>query len=347
MPAVSPVSPSMRASTSGRPSAPCSYDVTVEAGADRVTRPHRLPPPSAGPRRSLLNGKPVFLRGVAIHAEAPFRAGRVYSEADARTLFQWAKETDCNFVRLPHYPHDEVMTRLADEMGLLVWSEIPVYWTISWENPETLAQRRTAAHRDDLARQEPCVGHPLERRQRNPARRSAPQVPHHPGGTRSLDSTRLITAAPRPTHADPRAPSWSKIRLASFSTWSPPNEYVGWYDGLPGTIDILLPGLTPYEKPFILSEFGADAQAGRHGDDLTRFTEEYQANVYRRQVAMFRRIPFLNWNHRLGVIGFPFAAPPPVGIQDFFNRKGLFPIAANAKPHSFILRDYYRSKESK
>ena len=59
---------------------------------------------------------------------------------------------NCNFVRLPHYPHDEVMTRLADEMGLLVWSEIPVYWTISWENPETSAQRRTAAHRNDLAR---------------------------------------------------------------------------------------------------------------------------------------------------------------------------------------------------
>jgi beta-glucuronidase len=30
------------------------------------------------------------------------------------------------------------MTRLADETGLLVWSEVPVYWTIAWENPETL-----------------------------------------------------------------------------------------------------------------------------------------------------------------------------------------------------------------
>ena len=47
-----------------------------------------------------------------------------------------------NFVRLAHYPHDEHTTRLADELGLLVWSEIPVYWTIDWTNPETLANAR-------------------------------------------------------------------------------------------------------------------------------------------------------------------------------------------------------------
>jgi len=34
------------------------------------------------------------------------------------------------------------MTRLADQMGLLVWSEIPVYWTIAWENPDTLQNAR-------------------------------------------------------------------------------------------------------------------------------------------------------------------------------------------------------------
>jgi beta-galactosidase/beta-glucuronidase len=31
------------------------------------------------------------------------------------------------------------MTRLADKLGLLVWSEIPVYWDIDWSNPATLA----------------------------------------------------------------------------------------------------------------------------------------------------------------------------------------------------------------
>src|SRR5665811_2399338 len=89
------------------PERPKLYDVTIESGADRVTDRIGFRTIEARGRNLLLNGKPVFLRGVSIHAEAPFRAGRVYSEADARTLFQWAKEVDCNFVRLPHYPHDE------------------------------------------------------------------------------------------------------------------------------------------------------------------------------------------------------------------------------------------------
>jgi len=43
---------------------------------------------------------------------------------------------------LAHYPHSEYMAELADEMGLLLWEEIPVYWTIQWENPATLALAR-------------------------------------------------------------------------------------------------------------------------------------------------------------------------------------------------------------
>ena len=57
--------------------------------------------------------------------------------AQARQLLEWARSLDANFVRLAHYPHNEHMARLADEMGLLVWSEIPVYWTIDWGNEAT------------------------------------------------------------------------------------------------------------------------------------------------------------------------------------------------------------------
>ena len=82
----------------------------------------------------MLNGRPVFLRGISIHEENPLRGGRAWSEDDARLLLGWAKELGCNFVRLAHYPHNEHMARLADEMGIMVWEEIPVYWTIQWTN---------------------------------------------------------------------------------------------------------------------------------------------------------------------------------------------------------------------
>ena len=62
------------------------------------------------------------------------RGGRAYSVEDARMLLGWARELNANFVRLAHYPHNEHMARVADELGLMVWEEIPVYWAIQWEN---------------------------------------------------------------------------------------------------------------------------------------------------------------------------------------------------------------------
>jgi beta-glucuronidase len=46
-------------------------------------------------------------------------------------------------VRLAHYPHNENMTRTADSLGILVWSEIPVYWTIDFTSTEVFDKART------------------------------------------------------------------------------------------------------------------------------------------------------------------------------------------------------------
>ena len=81
-----------------------------------------------------------------MHEEAPVRGGRAFTQQDAETLLGWARELGCNFVRLTHYPHSENMTRLADRMGIMVWSEIPVYWDIDWENPATLQNAESQLH---------------------------------------------------------------------------------------------------------------------------------------------------------------------------------------------------------
>ena len=325
------------------PERPKLYDVTVEAGPDRVSDRIGFRTIEARGRDLLLNGKPVFLRGVSIHAEAPFRAGRVYSDADARTLLQWAKEVNCNFVRLPHYPHDEVMTRMADEMGLLVWSEIPVYWTISWENQDTLhsaEQQLAEMISRDKNRASVILWSVANETPRGDARLKF--LTTLVERARALDSTRLITAALETHYADPRT-IVVEDPLGKFLDVVSCNEYVGWYDGLPEKIDTIT-WQTAYEKPFILSEFGADAQAGRHGDDLTRFSEEYQADVYRRQVAMFRRIPFLNGTIAWVLVDFRSPRRPLAGIQDFYNRKGLFSDRGERKAAFYILREYYKSR---
>ena len=121
------------------PEDPVLNDVEISSGDDELKdRVGFRTIATSGPD-ILLNGKKIFLRGVSIHEENPLQGRRAWSEDDAKLLLDWAKKLGCNFVRLAHYPHNEHMARLADEMGIMVWEEIPVYWTIDWTNAGTLA----------------------------------------------------------------------------------------------------------------------------------------------------------------------------------------------------------------
>jgi beta-glucuronidase len=325
------------------PDNPKLYEVAVEAESDRVTERIGFRSIEAAGTKILLNGSPVFLRGVAIHAEAPFRSGRVYSEADARTLLTWAKELGCNFVRLAHYPHDEVMTRMADQMGLLVWSEIPVYWAVEWENP--VAHARAERQLTEMIT-----------RDKNRASivfwSMANETPLGDARTkfisslaikaRELDPTRLITAATLPHYSDPNTIT-IEDPLGKYLDVLGCNEYIGWYDGPPEKPDSIT-FKTIYDKPLVMSEFGAEAPFGNHGDATTAWTEEYQANVYRHQVAMLNRIPFLQGTAAWILMDFRCPRRFLSGNQDYYNRKGLYSDRGEKKQAFYILRDFYRSK---
>src|SRR5206468_4102964 len=108
---------------------------------------------------------------------------------------------------------------------------------------------------------------------------------------RAADPTRLITAALEHRYVDARTvvvddPLGAALDVVGL------NEYVGWYDGLPDKCDTLAWRFAE-RKPVVISELGADAKAGLHGDALTRFSEEYQVSFYRHQLAMLQRIPEL------------------------------------------------------
>src|SRR6266446_2751315 len=109
--------------------------------------------------------------------------------------------------------------------------------------------------------------------------------------TRTLDPTRLVTAAML-NHYEGQTTKVIDDPLSEYLDVVGCNEYIGWYDGLPSKADNM-EWKTHYQKPVVMSEFGGEAQYGRHGDDLTRWTEEYQENLYRHQIAMLKRISFL------------------------------------------------------
>jgi beta-glucuronidase len=321
------------------PDSPKLYDVTLSAGDDVIHESMGFRTIETRGDRILLNGKPIFLRGVSIHAEAPYRTGRAWSDKDAETLLTWAKELGCNFARLAHYPHDENMLRAADRMGVLIWSENPVYWALDFDNPKVLANATQQLDEE--------IG-----TSRNHAAiilwSMANETPNNPTRTqfietlaahaRSLDSSRLITAA-----LLVRAQGHTKIvddPLGKTLDVIGINEYVGWYEGTPASADNT-EWQIEYEKPVIVSEFGAGAKAGLHGPADQRWTEEYQAEVFRHQLPMLNRIPHLRGMSPWCLMDFRSPNRPLTGIQDEFNRKGLISEKGEKKLAFSILRKAY------
>ncbi|HET7347270.1 MAG TPA: glycoside hydrolase family 2 TIM barrel-domain containing protein [Acidobacteriaceae bacterium] len=324
------------------PEHPRLYRVEMSAGPDRLADEIGFRTVAVQGDHILLNGKPIFLRGVSYHDEAPFRSGRAWSDQDAQTLLGWAHELHCNFVRMTHYPHTENEYRLADKTGILVWSEIPVYWGIDWTNPKTL----------DVAKHQLWE---MIRRDKNHAAvilwsmsNETPESPERDTfihqlavAAREQDPTRLITSAIvthfHGTHAELDDPLGKDLDVLGY------NEYIGWYMGTPETI----PDYTwenPMGKPVILSEFGAGAKAGLHGPETQKFTEEYEDFVYRQQFKMMEKMPFLRGMTPWVLMDFRSPMRQLPGIQDDYNRKGLVSDKGEKKKAFFTLQDYYAKK---
>ncbi len=323
------------------PDNPKLYDVLIEAETDRVQDQIGFRSIETRGSEILLNGRPIFLRGVCIHEEAPFRGGRAFSREDALTLLRWARELGCNFVRLAHYPHNEFMLREADRLGIMVWSEIPVYWTILWENPATLENARNQLSEmitRDKNRAAVIVWSMANETPLGDARLSfLKKLIEH---ARSLDTSRLISAAMERHYVDEQT-QMIDDPLGEYLDVLGCNEYVGWYDGLPEKAD-RLEWKTKYQKPLIMSEFGGEAPYGNHGDPLTRWTEEYQENVYQHQVGMLKRISFLRGTCPWILMDFRSPRRPLPGIQDFHNRKGLISDRGEKKKAFYIMQRYYQ-----
>ena len=321
------------------PEHPRLYKVDFAAGEDHLSDDIGFRTVKVQGDEILLNDKSIYLRGVSMHAEAPYRGGRAWSEQDAQTLLGWAKELHCNFIRFAHYPHDERMTRLADKLGILVWSEVPVYWSIDWTNPRTL----------DVAKQQL---HEMIRRDRDKASvilwSMSNETPPSPPRTafleklvaqaRSEDPTRLITSA-FVTHFNGKTAILDDPLGADLDVLGQ-NEYIGWYMDTPDSAP-QYKWENPLHKPVIISEFGGGAKAGLHGPATQRFTEEYQAEIFQQQFLMFRNMPFVRGMSPWVIMDFRSPSRLLPGIQDGFNRKGLVSDQGEKKKAFTVLQEYY------
>ncbi len=328
------------------PESPKLYDVRLSTETDQLSDRIGFRTIETDGTDILLNGEPIFLRGVNIHEEAPYRTGRANNEDDARILFDWVEELEANFVRLSHYPHNEYMVREAEKRGILVWSEVPVYWTIQWENPETLEnglnQLSEMIHRDKnraavilwgMSNEAPVTDARVTFLQEMIQR------------TEAIDPSRLTTAAlqSRSIEEGENITFMIDDPIGEHLDVLGVNQYYGWYGGDNAPMDHLSWD-TIYDKPLIMSEFGAGAKQGWNVPPEQRWSEEFQATLYRHTLDMFDRIDFLRGTIPWILMDFRSPRRPLPEVMDGFNRKGLVSEKGIQKKAFEVMKEYYRKK---
>ena len=286
----------------------------------------------------LLNGKPVFLRGVCLHEETE-NHGKAVTKEDIRLAFHWAKKMNCNFLRLAHYPHTEWVSQLADEAGLLLWEEIPVYWWLDFANPRTLRDAKnqlTELMARDFNRASVIlwsVGN------------ENPDTDQRYGFMKELaewakeyDPSRLVSAACLVDTVNLRISDRLEKHLDVIGF----NEYYGWYDPDYAKLASVLEGSKP-ERPVIISEFGGDGYFASEPENAgMRGSEAEQKEIYEKQVEMFGKTGYIQGTAPW--ILFDYRTPKRLGkYQKGYNIKGLVTAdRKREKPAFSVMKKYYQ-----
>ncbi len=331
------------------PEQPKLYDLTVTSGDSRIGERIGFRTIAVDGSRILLNDRPIFMRGISMHEEAiGAEATRTLTWASARALLEEAKALGANYVRLAHYPHSEKMTRLADELGLMVWSEIPVYWDLEFGNPATIALARTMMGEmiaRDINRASVVIWS---------AGNETPQTPERLAfmrqlidDTRTQDPSRLISAAlhdDADTSSGPDGIVSVDDELGGYVDVLAMNRYEAWYgDRTPAEIDEVQWRLA-YDKPIIFSEFGAVALLGYRADPSERWSEDYQRHLYEETLEMADRIPNLAGTSPWILKDFRSPRRFHGTYQEYWNRKGLIDPAGTRKLAFETVRAWYAEK---
>lgn len=308
------------------PQDPKVYNVTITTGGDLVHDEIGFRTIEVQGTKILLNGKPVFLKGINFHEEVPQREGRAFSDADANMIISEVKALGCNFVRTAHYPQNERIVRLAEKNGLMIWEEIPLWQGIEFSNPKVLEKARTML-REMIYRDKNRAGIIMWSiaNETSPSDFRNQVLGDLIKLTRELDDTRLCTAA------------FDNVRYnketGTFTSNDPikqavdvvgVNKYLGWYQPFPLAPEKIKWEVAP-DKPLIMSEFGGESLYGVHGNAQAAhsWSEDYQESIYARNYTMFANIPNLAGTSPW--VLFDFRSPRrfhPIH-QNGWNRKGL------------------------
>jgi beta-glucuronidase len=329
------------------PEIPKLYSVTFVFGNDTVTEDIGFRTIETKGSKVLLNGAPIFLKGVNFHEEISQRMGRAYSDADAAMILSEVKALGCNFIRTGHYPQNERIVSMAEKMGLMIWEEIPIWQGIDFTN-EAVMKKAEIMFKDMIERDKNRAAIIIW----SVANETSPSTDRNRvliglvKLARELDNTRLIGAAFNNITYDKATFTFTlQDSLIQSLDLIGVNKYMGWYMPFPVAPSQLKWNIAN-DKPLLFSEFGGEALYGQHGasDVASSWSEEYQEKLYLDNIEMFKNIPNL-----CGIapwVLFDFRSPTRMNYlnQNGWNRKGLISDKGMRKKAWYVMKDYYNSK---
>ena len=324
------------------PENPKLYEVTLSYMNDSVTDKVGFREIAVKGTDIYLNGKKIFLKGVCAHEDSVYN-GKAITEDEIRENFRLAKEMNCNYMRLAHYPHTEKAAGIADEMGIMLWEEIPVYWAIDFRNPETYIDAEnqlTELIKRDINRASVIIWSVGNENADTDARLKFMSALAKKA--QELDPSRLVSAACLVNHINLRI----EDRLIDYLDIIGVNEYFGWYEPDVSKLLTFFNNSNP-EKPVIISEFGADARACERGTSDDIYTEDRQMSIYKEQTETIRKIPYIKGTSPW--ILFDFRCPRRHHyLQGQYNIKGLLSADKSHKKLSFyVMKEFYAGIDKK
>ncbi|XP_022125377.2 beta-glucuronidase isoform X1 [Pieris rapae] len=289
-----------------------------------------------------LNDKPIYLKGFGMHEDSDLR-GKGWDPVLWVKNFNLIKWVGANAFRTSHYPYAEEIYQMADEQGIMIIDECPSGDT------DIFTDSLLEKHKQSLTE--------LIRRDKNHPSVVMWSISNEPRSAnykadayfgkvvkhvKSMDLSRPVTIAISQSYLNDKA--GQHLDVICF------NRYNGWYSNTGSLLNIaayVTEEATSwhrrYNKPVIMTEYGADTIAGLHLIPEYVWSEEYQVALMSEHFKAF---------DRLRRVGF-FAGEFIWNFADFKttqtitrvggNKKGIFTRSRQPKASAHHLRARYHS----
>lgn len=280
-----------------------------------------------------LNGEYIKLKGVSRHQDRE-KIGNALTINEHREDLELIKDMGANSIRLAHYQQSGDFYDLCDEMGFLVWAEIPVISRF-----QKKAQENAINQLEELIKQN--MHHPsiFTWGVQNEITITS-ENDELISGIRELNNYAKLLDSSRPTTQAQFTMCSPESNLNKITDILAYNHYFGWYMKTCDGLDEWLEGFrkaNPKLKMGI-SEYGAEGVLGYFNDNPSQgdYSEGYQALYHEHYVKTINANKWIWGSYVWNMFDFGSAVRNEGGVKGR-NNKGLVTFDRKQKKDAFYL----------